>query len=98
MASFRKSGSGWRAEVARNGVRESATFPTKREAQEWAAVHRRVDLHGVVVLQFQNLLSLLAVARCMAGRQAHDFPEHPAGPALGQIGQATWRERGGQFG
>ncbi|AEC22265.1 integrase (plasmid) [Pusillimonas sp. T7-7] len=37
MASFRKSGKGWRAEVARNSVRESATFPTKREAQEWAA-------------------------------------------------------------
>lgn len=37
MASYRKSGSGWRAEIVRKGVRESATFPTKREAQEWAA-------------------------------------------------------------
>lgn len=36
MASFRKSGNGWRAEIARNGARESASFPTKREAQEWA--------------------------------------------------------------
>lgn len=37
MASFRKSGNGWRAEIAKLGQRESATFPTKREAQEWAA-------------------------------------------------------------
>lgn len=37
MASFRKSGRGWRAEVAKHGIRESATFDTKREAQEWAA-------------------------------------------------------------
>lgn len=37
MASFRKSGNGWRAEIVKKGIRESATFPTKREAQEWAA-------------------------------------------------------------
>ena len=37
MASFRKSGSGWRAEIVKKGFRESATFPTKREAQDWAS-------------------------------------------------------------
>lgn len=37
MASFRKSGNGWRAEITKKGIRESSTFPTKREAQEWAA-------------------------------------------------------------
>jgi len=37
MASFRKSGKGWRAEIVKHGHRESATFSTKREAQEWAA-------------------------------------------------------------
>lgn len=37
MASFRKSGNGWRAEIVKKGLRESATFPTKREAQEWAS-------------------------------------------------------------
>ncbi|ARP86258.1 tyrosine-type recombinase/integrase [Bordetella genomosp. 9] len=37
MASFRKRGDMWRAEVYKGGVRDSATFPTKREAQEWAA-------------------------------------------------------------
>lgn len=33
MASFRKSGNGWRAEITRKGIRESGTFPTKREAE-----------------------------------------------------------------
>lgn len=37
MAYFRKQGKGWRAEVARNGVRESGTFQTKAEANGWAA-------------------------------------------------------------
>lgn len=37
MASFRKLPSGlWRAEVARQGVRQSASFTTKAQAQEWA--------------------------------------------------------------
>ena len=36
MASFRKHGTGWRAEVQKNGVRASHVAPTKREAQEWA--------------------------------------------------------------
>jgi len=37
MASFRKSGSGWRAEVFKNGIRDSASFSTKAEAVNWAA-------------------------------------------------------------
>ncbi|MDD3759165.1 MAG: site-specific integrase [Advenella sp.] len=37
MASFRKRGGSWRAEVRRNNYYESATFATKREAQDWAA-------------------------------------------------------------
>jgi integrase len=37
MASFRKHNKGWRAEVFRQGIRKSKTFPTKREAQDWAA-------------------------------------------------------------
>jgi len=36
MASFRKLESGWRAEVARRGVRMSKVFPTKAQAQSWA--------------------------------------------------------------
>ncbi|MFN3612054.1 tyrosine-type recombinase/integrase [Tepidimonas sp.] len=37
MASFRKVGKGWRAEVARRGVRQSKVFPTKAQAAAWAA-------------------------------------------------------------
>lgn len=37
MASFRKRGDTWRAEIAVLGVRESATFPTRQEARAWAA-------------------------------------------------------------
>jgi integrase len=37
MAGFRKRSSGWRAEVCIKGIRTSATFTTKREAQAWAS-------------------------------------------------------------
>ncbi|WP_147112191.1 site-specific integrase [Tateyamaria sp. syn59] len=38
MATFRKLPSGkWQAQIARNGIRKSATRATKREAQDWAA-------------------------------------------------------------
>lgn len=37
MATYRKRGSAWRAEVCVNGVRRSSTHDTKRAAQEWAA-------------------------------------------------------------
>lgn len=49
MAYFRKLPSGnWRAEVELNGVRESAGgFPTKREAQEWAATKEQVIRAGM---------------------------------------------------
>lgn len=36
MATYRKRGASWRAEVAKGGVRESATFDTKAEAVSWA--------------------------------------------------------------
>ena len=37
MATFSKTAKGkWRTQVARQGVRDSGTFDTKREAQRWA--------------------------------------------------------------
>ncbi|MGT2471678.1 tyrosine-type recombinase/integrase [Paraburkholderia terrae] len=36
MASYRKRGATWRAEVAKAGIRESCTFDTKAEAVAWA--------------------------------------------------------------
>lgn len=38
MPSLRKRGNTWRAEIYRNGKRESATFKTRAEAREWAQV------------------------------------------------------------
>lgn len=32
---MRKQGDGWRAEIARSGIRKSAVFPTKAEARDW---------------------------------------------------------------
>lgn len=46
MPTFRKRGDSWRAEVARNGHRESKTFPTKREAMDWAN-RRELELANV---------------------------------------------------
>jgi integrase len=37
MASIRKVGKRWRAEIARKGVRKSRVFATRREASDWAA-------------------------------------------------------------
>lgn len=37
MATYRRVGKKWRAEIARLGVRKSGMFASKREAQEWAA-------------------------------------------------------------
>lgn len=48
MATFRKRGDSWRAEVAKSGVRESRTFSTKREAQEWATA-REAEISSVSV-------------------------------------------------
>jgi integrase len=45
MASIRKRGNRWRAELYRNGVRESDTFVTKKEAAEWA-LQREAELTG----------------------------------------------------
>ncbi len=60
MAAFRKRNSGWRAEVCIKGVRTSATFTTKREAQAWAAQEetqlRENSLGKVPNEPFRNLL------------------------------------------
>lgn len=46
MATFRKLKTGWRAEVARQGLRKSKVFPTKREAQDWASRTEYEILNG----------------------------------------------------
>ena len=47
MAYFRRmKAGGWRAEVARRGVRRSAVFATKAAAQQWAAQQEAEILAG----------------------------------------------------
>lgn len=45
MASFRRRGTAWRAELYKNGQRESGTFPTKQQAVQWALM-REAELTG----------------------------------------------------
>ena len=44
MAYFRRLKTGWRVEVERQGVRKSKMFPTKAEAQSWAAAEETAIL------------------------------------------------------
>ncbi|MEP5729600.1 MAG: site-specific integrase [Sulfitobacter sp.] len=46
MASIRRIKSGWQVQVARKGVRKSATFATKMEAKDWAAREEHLILTG----------------------------------------------------
>lgn len=46
MASIRRRGSAWRAELYKDGRRESATFPTKQQAAAWAQ-QREAEMIGV---------------------------------------------------
>lgn len=46
MASFRKTATGWRAEVYVKGARDSATFDTKAAAQQWA-LKRDTELRSI---------------------------------------------------
>jgi integrase len=45
MASIRRRGASFRAEIYKDGNRESATFPTRREAAAWA-LQREAELGG----------------------------------------------------
>lgn len=46
MASFRKTATGWRAEIYVKGTRDSATFDTKAAAQQWA-LKRETELRSI---------------------------------------------------
>lgn len=45
MASIRRRGTSWRAELYKDGARESATFPTRQQAAAWAQ-QREAELVG----------------------------------------------------
>jgi len=46
VATFRKRGNRWQAQVARKGVRRSATFASKAAAKDWAARQEYLILNG----------------------------------------------------
>src|SRR3546814_12101489 len=45
MASIKPNGSGYRVQVYVKGVRDSGTFPTRKEAAQWA-LEREAELKG----------------------------------------------------
>jgi len=47
MATFSKYGEGWRAQIARRGIRKSATFPSKGAAVAWAGQIEAEIMAGV---------------------------------------------------
>lgn len=59
MASIRKWKKGWRAEVARKGVRKSKVFPTRQEAKDWAARQENLILNAGRIASRQPLSEVL---------------------------------------
>lgn len=59
MASIRKLKSGYRAEVARQGVRRSKVFSTRQEAKDWAAREEYLILNGEKVAADSSFGELL---------------------------------------
>lgn len=59
MASIRRVGDQWRAEIARAGVRESKRFESKREAEDWAIARESEILSGEHQRTRQTLASAL---------------------------------------
>jgi integrase len=60
VASVTKTAGGWRAQVARKGVRKSKVFQTKREAQDWAARQEWLILNGDKVAAAMTFGEVLA--------------------------------------
>lgn len=60
MGTIRKRGDSWRAEIVKAGHRESKSFPTKREGQQWLT-HRESELSTATVsgIQLQTLKDVL---------------------------------------
>jgi len=59
MASIRKLKSGYRAEVARQGVRKSRVFPTKQAAKDWAARAEYELLNGDKIAEVSTFGALM---------------------------------------
>lgn len=105
MASIRLRGATWRAELYKDGHRESASFPTKRQAVAWAQ-QREAELVGARLPDHSVSDALVRYAREVAPRHKGAKWEKTrltalerdslAGvrlPALRSIHIAEWRER-----
>lgn len=60
MASIRKHGKGYRAEIARKGIRRSKVFPTRQEAKDWAARQEYLILNREKVAAAQSFGDVMA--------------------------------------
>lgn len=65
MASIIKRGDSWRAMVVKRGQRVSATFDSKREAEEWAVQAEAAILSGQKAAEVQPVSSRMAVSALM---------------------------------
>jgi len=73
MASIRKHRNGYRAEVARLGVRRSKVFSTKQAAKDWASRQEYLILHGdkaAAVIPFSDILDRYA-REVSPGKRGH---------------------------
>ena len=105
MASIRRRGTSWRAELYKDGQRESATFPTKQQAAAWA-VQREAELVGERLPDHTVKDALRRYAREVAPKHKgerwevtrlnlleRDRIAQVRLPALRPIHVAEWRER-----
>lgn len=105
MASIRQRGTAWRAELYKDGVRESQSFPTKRLAVAWAQ-QREAELVGARLPDHtvREALTRFATEVCPKHRgerwelariksMSKDKLADVKLPALRPIHLAEWRER-----
>lgn len=59
MASIQRYKTGWRAQIAKDGIRRSKTFPSKQQAQDWAAREEYLIRNGVALARGEPFGTLL---------------------------------------
>lgn len=86
MATYRKTSTGWRAEVCIGGIRKSKTKPTKAEARAWAA-----DTEHALRQQGEGVSSTHTLAQVFVRYEA-EISEHKKGARWEQIRFRAWRD------
>jgi integrase len=105
MASIRQRGAAWRAELYKDGRRESNTFPTKRQAVAWAQrreaelISGRLPDHTVkdALRRYANEVSPKHRGERWEVLRLNSFESDPLAaiklPAIRSVDIAQWRER-----